>query len=246
MDDVPESNDEAVAGNDDSVNKSNNAKDDPKNESLSQRSEDIARVTQGDVGEEAEQLQCNLLHPSVDVTGTEAGKEREDEAAHQVEPEQRIPEGPPPTQPVDQRSHPATDTSSSPDEPSMKRSCPFTDASVPRSKRPRRTLVETRKAREAREAGVAPVPAASVASFNSFGSKRLGPTIPLYFRHKEWEIDDLDNVDFAEDGSLWCTVRWKPTTLNAKTLVGKAVKKRLKELFVEKYGVEAWKSRQLS
>jgi hypothetical protein len=63
---------------------------------------------------------------------------------------------------------------------------------------------------------------------------------------KDWKIDDLDDVDMATDGSLWCTVKWMPTTLNAKTLVGEAVEKRLKELVTEKYGAEAWDGGRLS
>ena len=50
----------------------------------------------------------------------------------------------------------------------------------------------------------------------------------------------------ATDGSLWCTVKWMPTTLNAKTLVGETVEKRLKELVTEKYEAEAWESGRLS
>lgn len=49
----------------------------------------------------------------------------------------------------------------------------------------------------------------------------------------------MDEVDITEDGSLWCTVRWRPTRLNTETLVGEAVRERLKELFTEKYGAEA-------
>jgi hypothetical protein len=70
--------------------------------------------------------------------------------------------------------------------------------------------------------------------------KRLGHVLPRYYRDKEWEIDNLDNVDMAEDGSLWCTIRWKPTRLKAKTLVREALGEILEELFTEKYRVEAW------
>jgi hypothetical protein len=95
-------------------------------------------------------------------------------------------------------------------------------------------------------ARVARVARAAVVSEASFESKRLGHAIPRYCRDKDWEIDDLDDVDMAKDGSIWCIVKWMPTTLNAKTLVGEAVGKRLKELVTEKYGAEAWDSGRLS
>jgi hypothetical protein len=71
---------------------------------------------------------------------------------------------------------------------------------------------------------------ATAASFNSLRKKPLGHAFPRHCLDKEWEIDALDDVDKAEDGSLWCTVRWKPTIHKAETLVGEATEKRLKEL----------------
>jgi hypothetical protein len=75
---------------------------------------------------------------------------------------------------------------------------------------------------------------------NSVVEKRLGHAIPRYCLDKYWEIDGLDDVEIAKDGSLWCTVKWKATRLNAKALVGEAVENRLKDLFIQKYGVEEW------
>jgi hypothetical protein len=159
-----------------------------------------------------------------------------------AEREQPTPEGSPPTQPADMQPYSTTNASLNPDKASIKRSRLSTDTDIPHPKRSRRKRVETRKAREAREAREPAAPAvsaASAASAASFGSKQLGHAIPRYFRGKDWEIDDLDDVDLAEDGSVWCTVMWKPTRINAKALTG-AAEKRLGELFTEKYGQKAW------
>jgi hypothetical protein len=110
----------------------------------------------------------------------------------------------------------------------MKRLRHFTDGHPP--KRACRTKVETQGAREAREVA---------SSCDLFEEKGLSHSFPRNCRDKEWEIDNLDDVDMAEDGSVWCTVKWKPTRLNAKTLAS-AAEKRLGELFAEKSGVEAW------
>jgi hypothetical protein len=107
----------------------------------------------------------------------------------------------------------------------MKRPCPFTN--VPRPKQSCRTKVEAQKAREA------------ASSCDSSQEKGLGHSFPRNCRDREWEIDDLDEVDMAEDGSVWCTVKWKLTRINAMTFAG-AAEKRLGELFTEKYGAEVW------
>jgi len=98
--------------------------------------------------------------------------------------------------------------------------------------RRKRKRVETRKAREARE---------DSALLNSLERRRgggLGHAFPP--NRREWEIEDLEDVQLAKDGSIRCLAKWKPTMIDSTALVGKRVQKRLEELFKEKYGAEEW------
>jgi hypothetical protein len=93
----------------------------------------------------------------------------------------------------------------------------------------KRKRVETRKAREARE---------DSALLNSLERRRGGLGYAFPPNRREWEIEDLEDVQLAKDGSIRCLAKWKPTMIDSTSLVGKRVQKRLEELFKEKYGVE--------
>jgi hypothetical protein len=41
------------------------------------------------------------------------------------------------------------------------------------------------------------------------------------------------------DGSIRCVVRWEPSVVAETELVG-ALRERCKELFIDKYGAQAW------
>lgn len=60
---------------------------------------------------------------------------------------------------------------------------------TPHPKRPRRRRVASSKARGTRETAASP---------NVFGNRRPAHKFPRSSRDKEWEIEDLDDVDMAE------------------------------------------------
>jgi hypothetical protein len=51
----------------------------------------------------------------------------------------------------------------------------------------------------------------------------LGHAFPYYYRDKEWEVEDLDDIYLEKDGSIQCLVKWKPTVVKSTALVGEAV-----------------------
>jgi hypothetical protein len=114
---------------------------------------------------------------------------------------------------------------------SGKRVFALDDGSVPR-KRPRQNRVVTQRAREAQE---------DLALLKSLGRRALGHAFPR--NRREWEIEDLEDVQLAEDGSVQCLVMWKPTVVNSTALVRSRIKDRLEQLFKERYGMEEWEKR---
>jgi hypothetical protein len=70
--------------------------------------------------------------------------------------------------------------------------------------------------------------------------KKMGHAYARHHRDQAWEVEDLNDVNVATDGSIQCMVRWKPTEVRMNKLIGAALHNRCELLFKRKYGNEAW------
>jgi hypothetical protein len=81
-------------------------------------------------------------------------------------------------------------------------------------KRRCRTRLETRRLEEARE---------TAALRESLGKNGLSHAFSYRSQTKEWEIEDIEDVNLERDGSIRYLVKWKPTVVTLTALAGEPV-----------------------
>jgi hypothetical protein len=59
----------------------------------------------------------------------------------------------------------------------------------------------------------------------------------------KWEVVKLVRVRLADNGSIRCTVIWKPSEVEYTALVGEALWRQFHNMFIEECGLEEWRRR---